>query len=235
VRKRKYLLVISGLLFSLSSTVIATEESDETVSEQATQLDASENTLATGVDEITPVDTQKKSKTPAQVVLPKDVAESESTSKSGGTSKSGNKLDDFLGEMKPILEGVTKVEAYLVGAQPAGEDVQAESQLGGYPVLKEPVVLSAEQLKQAQTLVLDEKSYFWGPLHKKCMLAPKVAFRFIKGNEEVSVLFSTYCNMWTFAYQDKLNTQDYAPVAEAVNKLLSTLFPAESTTQPDQQ
>jgi len=236
MERHQHFLTISGLLFLLSSSIaLATDElvagpsqsGEHSANENVSGRESEEN----GMNPKIPMDIQTKSKVPTQVNSTEDAPKSE-----GNTPKSGNKLGDFLGEMKPILEKATKAEAYLVGAQPVGEEVPDESQLGGYQVLKEPVVLTAELLKQAQALVLDEKSYFWGPPHKKCMLAPKVALRFIKGNEEVSVLFSTYCNMWSFIYQDKLNTQDYAPAAEVINKLLSTLFPDEfsTPTQPSE-
>lgn len=140
--------------------------------------------------------------------------------------KSGEKLKAFLGDMKPTLETATKIEVYQVGSQLAGEGIPEESQLGGYPVLKEPTVLSAEQLKHVKALVLDDKSYFWGPPHKKCLIAPSVGFRFIKGSKEVAVLLSTYCNQWTFVYEGKnMGTQDYAPSAKVIDELLVALFP----------
>jgi len=110
-------------------------------------------------------------------------------------------------------------------------DVPEESKLGGYPVLNGPVNLKPEQVKAIQTLVLNENSYFWGPA-KKCLLAPSAALRFIKGNQEVSILFSDYCDLWSFAYQNKLGTKDYAPAADQVKRLLTELFPVEFPAKP---
>jgi hypothetical protein len=136
---------------------------------------------------------------------------------------SKTKLDQFLGAMKPILAEATKVEAYLVEPE-INPTISEDSKLGGFPVKKGPVNLTAEQMKALKTLVLDEKSYFWGAV-KKCIIRPEVALRFLKGNEEVSILFSPYCKVWTFVHQKKQANQDYALVKKSVEDLLNSLFP----------
>jgi hypothetical protein len=208
MKRRKYFLIASVLL--LSSTLTAEEQNPQSNPNGETKTPSTAN------------DT-----------LPPKKPLIESSSKAD--AKSNEKLDAFLGGMKPILEKATKVEAYLINPKKPSESVPEENQLGGYLVQEGPVVLGADQLKQIKNLVLSEKSYFWGPPHKKCLIVPIVALRFIKAKEEVSVLLSTYCNMWTFAYQGKADTRDYAPVAGAVNQLLSTLFPTEFSNQPTQQ
>lgn len=140
-------------------------------------------------------------------------------------------LERFLGDMQAILAQPTKVEGYIIDSNPASSNVQEENKLGGYPVVKGPVALTPEQVKKAQAVLLNEKSYYWGRLAKKCLLVPVVALRFLKGNQEVSILFSTYCDLWSFAYQDKLATKDYAPAAKEVNRLLSIVFPEEFSNQ----
>ncbi len=208
MKRRKYFLIAPLLL--LSSTLIAEEQNSQSNPNGETK---------------TPVTTNDN--------LPPKKPPVESSPKAD--AKSNEKLDAFLGGMKPILEKATKVEAYLINPQKPNENVPEENQLGGYLVREGPVVLNAEQLKQVKTLVLSEQSYFWGPPHKKCLIVPIVALRFIKVKEEVSVLLSTYCNMWTFAHQGKTDTQDYAPIAGTVNQLLSKLFPTEFSEQPTQQ
>lgn len=137
------------------------------------------------------------------------------------------KLEQFLGEMKAIFEKPSKVEGYLVGSEPAAPQVPEESKIGGYPVRKGPVNLTPEQAQAIQAFVLDANSYFWGPPTKKCVLAPQVALRFIKGTQEVSILFSDYCGLWSFVNQNKLlATKDYAPKVAEINGFLKTLsFP----------
>ncbi len=141
-------------------------------------------------------------------------------------------LEAFLGAMKPILATPSKVEGYVVESEIAPE-VPAESKIGGFPVKQGPIALTAEQIKQFQALVLDEKSYFWGPA-KKCLLQPKEVLRFIKGNEEVSVLFSTYCSMWSFVYQGRLKNQDYAQVEKGMSDFLTSAFPPPESSPPTQ-
>ncbi len=142
----------------------------------------------------------------------------------GGDKKA--ELNKFFGEMKPLLAEAQKVEAYLIGPELADASVPEESKLAGYPVLKEPVVLTESQVKVFQALLLDEKSYFWGPA-QKCLLYPHAALRFLKGEAEIVVLLSTKCKLWSFAYQGKLKTKDYSPVGKTVGEFLTTLFPKE--------
>lgn len=141
-------------------------------------------------------------------------------------------LEAFLGAMKPILATPSKVEGYVVEPEIAPE-VPEESKIGGFPVKQGPITLTAEQIKNIQALVLDEKSYFWGPA-KKCLLQPKEVLRFIQGNEEVSVLFSTYCSMWSFVYQGRLKNQDYARVEKDMGELLTSVFPPPKSSPPSQ-
>jgi len=129
--------------------------------------------------------------------------------------------------MRSILEQAKKVEAYLIASQLATQNIPEESVLAGYPVTQGPVTLNAEQIKQAKSLVLNQQNYFWGPPRKKCLVAPEIALRFIHETQEVSVLLSTYCNLWTFAYQNAVKTQDYEPSVEMVNQLIAVLFPTQ--------
>jgi hypothetical protein len=138
-------------------------------------------------------------------------------------------LEEFLGPMLPILAGAEKVEGYIVAPDLADASVPEKSKLAGYAVLKGPVIPTETQVKTVQALLLDEKSYFWG-LAKKCLLHPDAALRFLKGSEEVVILLSTECTMWTFAYQGKLNTQDYANKKKEVGDLLTSLFPQDFPT-----
>lgn len=135
-------------------------------------------------------------------------------------------LGKFLGDMKPILAEAQKVEVYLVGPELADASVPEKSKLAGYLVLKAPVIPTEAQVKTVQALLLDEKSYFWGPA-QKCLLHPDAALRFIKGETEVSILLSTECQLWSFAYQGKLKTKDYSPVGKTVGEFLTALFPKE--------
>ncbi|EDN70077.1 secreted protein [Beggiatoa sp. PS] len=180
----------------------------------------------TQADEQSEETTQLKPKNPA-VLRPKVP----STAQPKPPADEKAQLESFLGEMKAILAQPTKVEGYIVESKPASPDVPEESNLGGYPVLKEPVALTPEQIKTAQALLLNEKSYYWGRFAKKCLLAPQAALRFLKGDQEVSILFSTSCDLWSFVYQDKLATKDYAPAAEEVNRFLSIVFPEDFPNQ----
>jgi hypothetical protein len=179
--------------------------------------------------------TTAEPKKPVEVVSPTQQPKTPNKVESPSQPKADDtkaQLDKFLGEMKPILEQASKVEAYLVGSEPAKPEVPEESRLGGYPVLSPPVTLKPEQVKAIQAIVLDGNSYFWGPPVKKCLLAPSAALRFIKGNKEVSILLSDYCDLWSFAYQNKLETIDYAPSASKVERLLTELFPKEFPAKP---
>jgi len=223
MKKRKYSLVVPLLLFS--STLIAEGQNSQG------------NLSSNNIEMKTPsmVNEELPPKKPLVESSPKTDAKQPSTESSSKVeTKSKEKLNAFLGEMKPTLEKATKIEAYLLHPTKEGDSTPEESQLGGYPVRGGPKVLTVEQQKQLKTLVLSESSYFWGPPHKKCLVAPVVALRFIKGNTEVSILLSMYCDMWTFIHQSKTDTQDYTPIAGQVDQLVSKLFPTEFPEKPTQ-
>jgi hypothetical protein len=219
-------LSVKGLLSVFVTLIFISSCSfPPTLSAEGATDPSTPKTEATTVEPKKPIESEPsaKPKTP-------DKVEPSSQPKPPADTKA--QLDKFLGEMKPILEQASKVEAYLVGSEPAKPEVPEESRLGGYPVLSPPVTLKPEQVKAIQAIVLDGNSYFWGPPVKKCLLAPSAALRFIKGNKEVSILLSDYCDLWSFAYQNKLETTDYAPSASKVERLLTELFPKEFPAKP---
>jgi len=180
-----------------------------------------------GGGEITKPSTSSHPSDQSQVPIPKQPVSQVPKSIPKANPKSDDQLNSFLGDMRSILEQAKKVEAYLIASQLATQNIPEESVLAGYPVTQGPVTLNAEQIKQAKSLVLNQQNYFWGPPRKKCLVAPEIALRFIHETQEVSVLLSTYCNLWTFAYQNAVKTQDYEPSVEMVNQLIAVLFPTQ--------
>jgi hypothetical protein len=162
---------------------------------------------------------------PAKTQTPVKSLEGQPAKKNGPAPKS-SLLESFLGPMKPILMSPNRVESFIVGAEIADASVPAESQLGGFPILELGPELTPEQLKQLQTIVLDDKNYVWQRT-KKCLFRPEVGLRFIKGAEETAVLLSTWCNIWSFSYQDQEKTKDFDPAAKKITALLKSIFPTK--------
>lgn len=165
---------------------------------------------------------------PAKTQMPPESQEEQPPSpvkKTGPTPKS-SLLDGFLGPMKPLLMSPDQIESFIVGPEIADTSVPAESQLGGFPILELGPRLTPEQVKQLQTIVLDDKSYRW-QMTKKCLFRPEVGLRFIKESQEIALLLSTWCNIWSFSYQDQEKTKDFDPAAEKITTLLKSIFPTK--------
>jgi hypothetical protein len=163
---------------------------------------------------------------PAKTQMPPKSKEEQRSPASLAKKTKSSLLESFLGPMKPILMSPNRVESFIVGAEIADASVPAESQLGRFPILELGPELTPEQLKQLQTIVLDDKNYVWQRA-KKCLFRPEVGLRFIKGAEETALLLSTWCNIWSFSYQDQEKTKDFDPAAEKITALLKSIFPTK--------
>ena len=140
------------------------------------------------------------------------------------------RVQEFLScEVIRILAKPDRVQSFRVKSEP-NPAVPESERLGNYPI--EPggagAHLSAEQLKNLQSLFFSEKSYVFGA-EKRCKFRPEIGLHFIRGQEAVDVLFSFDCELWLFIHKGKEKLEDFDPVRKQLKELRKSLFPTTGT------
>ena len=72
-----------------------------------------------------------------------------------------------------------------------------DSNLHGYPVLKQAPALAPEQVSEFQSVVLSDTSYRFESM-KKCLFLPEYAMVVVRGDTEVTLLCDVNCGQVTF-------------------------------------
>lgn len=140
------------------------------------------------------------------------------------------RVQEFLScEVIRILAKPDRVQSFRVKSEP-NPAVPESERLGNYPI--EPggagAHLSAEQLKNLQSLLFSEKSYVFDA-EKRCKFRPEIGLHFIRGQEAVDVLFSFDCELWLFIHKGKEKLEDFDPVRKQLKELRKSLFPTTGT------
>jgi len=140
------------------------------------------------------------------------------------------RVQEFLScEVIRILAKPDRVQSFRVKSEP-NPAVPESERLGNYPI--EPggagTHLSAEQLKNLQSLLFSEKSYVFDA-EKRCKFRPEIGLHFIRGQEAVDVLFSFDCELWLFIHKGKEKLEDFDPVRKQLKELRKSLFPTTGT------
>lgn len=83
-------------------------------------------------------------------------------------------------------------------------------------------VLSDEDVKQIQSMLLSDSSYLFGVV-KTCVFVPETAFRFKKGDKDVLLLVSMGCKQVKFDLGEQGIRLDIDPIADQLTQFLSHL------------
>ncbi|RKZ91561.1 MAG: hypothetical protein DRR19_06845 [Candidatus Parabeggiatoa sp. nov. 1] len=138
------------------------------------------------------------------------------------------KVQRFFGEaVINILANPERVESFRV-AYLKKSNTPLKKKVAGYPVLAQGPTLNDTQLKQFQSLVFSEKSYIF-EADKRCMFFPDFGLRFVKGDKQVEILLSFYCDILLFAHEGKEKLEDCDPISKALGELRDALFPVKTT------
>ncbi len=130
------------------------------------------------------------------------------------------KMVRFLGaDVVEILQAPERIESYRVGMRKSRQG----DTIGGYPVLGRGPALSAAQVTQLASLLLDEHSYLFDVV-KKCLFLPEYAFRAVRGGKNVVVLICFSCEELLFVYENREILEDFDRITPKVRTLIAELF-----------
>lgn len=133
-------------------------------------------------------------------------------------------VQNFFGaEVYQILSSPERVESFRMFPEPASKEVPANKQLAGFPIEKIGPLLTNDQIKTFQTLVLSDRSYLF-EVEKRCFFRPDTGLRFTKGQNTVEILLSYSCDLWQFSVQGDTKTEDFDPVKIELINFRQSLF-----------
>jgi hypothetical protein len=142
------------------------------------------------------------------------------------TGCSESRFDRVWGASRGVLASATKVEAYRV-AVPEKRDLLIWS----WPMKSGPVALDAAASKRLVDLLLDEKSYEWGP-PKACLPEPGVKLRFSDGKRAVSILVCFDCaDLFIRSPDGKDKIASFVPSSRSLAAIVAPLFPKDPEIQ----
>lgn len=143
------------------------------------------------------------------------------------SSKRQPTLETLLGKkIVTILQSPDIAESYLVEPELAF-DTSDKRKLAGFRITQNGSTLTADQVKQFQTIVFDLKNYSIDKI-KKCTFRPGLGLLFEKDQQQVEFLLSVGCDKWLFMHGDQVKEGDYFESAkQPLLALWRTLFPSE--------
>ena len=130
------------------------------------------------------------------------------------------KVMQFLGnEIVDIIKNPEVVESYKIKIKKENSGTR----IAGYPVVAQGPALTAQQIDQIRSVLLDRNTYMFDYV-KKCLFLPEYALKFRKGAGEVVVLLCFSCEELTFVYKGKELLEDFDNATPKIRGLIQALF-----------
>jgi len=137
------------------------------------------------------------------------------------------KVKEFLGDsVLLVLSSPESVQAIRLDPTFG----TAPDSIDGFRILSRGPMLSAEQTRHLQNLIMDEKSYDFEHM-KHHPMDPLVCYQFKKGSTIVNVSVSFAGNLWQFTSGGKTVVEDNDPIRKHLVHLAKQLFPNDTVIQ----
>ena len=139
------------------------------------------------------------------------------------TQQIDKKIKIFLGkDIINIVLNAEKIEAFHLNEW---EKDKTATGFHHFKVIEKVANLSAKQRKSLLNIILQENSYVFSDIIKRCEFGPNLGFKFVKVNSSSSLLIALNCDMLRYLYAEKVLKADCDLAHNDFVKLGNNIFP----------